>query len=121
MRAVDEWTGRIVNGDEIGRLVRQRLEAIENGMLPADAAQHRGGQSESIGRRRIESFVPGGDHHPHVPDAGTGGERIHRVAEDGFAAQNGVLLGNRTAKAGSTAGGDDEGDASWHSVLITLA
>ena len=56
-----------------------------------------------------------------VPDAGAGCERIQRVAEDGLTPNDGILLGKRAAKAGSTAGGDDEGDASWHSVLITLA
>ncbi len=108
-----EGPGGIVDRHQVGRIGGQRLQAVQDGLLPADAATTRAAPGRALRR-------PGRSGR-HLPDAittrtaleclGRPGSASEGPAQDGLAFQKRILLGQRAAEAAAAAGGDDQGGA----------
>jgi hypothetical protein len=89
--------------------------------LAADAAENGRPQSKPSGCGFVPGFVTRGDDHQQVVDFWGRPECCQGMPEDRLAIEKGILLGCRAAKSASPAGGNDQGGATGHRLLITLA
>ena len=65
----NEGAGGIVDGDQVGGMRRQRLQAVQDRLLPAGAAGDRRRQVHPLDGSPIEVLVAGGDHDLDAVDA----------------------------------------------------
>ena len=110
----NERTRGIVDGNQIRRIGRQGLQPIQDRLLPAATTRYRRGQVEAAGGLAVGGIVARRDDDPQSGDPGNATEGEQGAAQDRNAVQEGILLGQRAAKAASPAGRDNQGDAGRH-------
>ncbi len=83
-------------------------------MLPAGSARHGGRQIEPGGGLVVVGVVAGADDHLQPVDASNAPEGEQGPTQDRLTLQEGVLLGQRAAKAASPASGDNQDCTGGH-------
>ncbi len=109
-----------MDGHQIRRVVRQRLQAVQDRMLTTDASLDRRRQVEAGNRRPIVRLVARTNDDLDAVNPGGSLENPNGAAQDGLSLKKGILLGHRAAEAAAAAAGDDQSGTSWHGRLDNI-